>query len=146
ITKQGAPATTTTAIYKVIIETDQGFTLASSLETVIDSPDSASFTESVFNIIRWTAFAGTLRVHIYRKLGSGNVFLLETFGTGTGSYVDRNPATCIDTGLTTFPAPADAVRGIRSYFAFSDANRDIIPYNGQTTLGPNGVPIARPWQ
>lgn len=146
VTKQGVPATTTTAQYKLIIETDQGYTLASPIETVTDSPDNASFSETVRNTVRWTAFAGTLRAKLYRKLGSGNVFLLETLGSGIGSYVDRNPATRIDTGSTSFPTPSDSVRGIRSYFAFTDAVRDIIPYNGETTVDANGSPVSRPWQ
>ena len=75
------------------------------------------------------------------------MFLIDTIGTGTGSYVDRNPASRIDTGSTSFPAdPSDAVRGVRSYFAFTDAVRDIIPYSGQVDVDAQGSPIARPWQ
>lgn len=140
------PVHSTTAIYQLVIETDQGFNVVSRQKTFTTSPDNGEFSLSVFNIIRWTAYAGTLRAKLYRKLGSGNVFLITTIGTGIGSYVDRNPSTRIDTGTTSFPTITNRVRGVRSYFATGTGQLDLIPYDGETALDANGAPITLPWR
>lgn len=132
VTKKGTPAATVTAIYMLVIETDQGFSIVSDQKTVLNAPTSASFSEAVFNLIRWTSYAGTLRSKLYRKLGAGNVFLVTTINSGTGGYDDRKPdETCVDTGLTTFPNPSNRVRGVRSYFSTAENELDLVPYDGE---------------
>lgn len=131
VTKEGTPAATVTAIYMLIIETDQGFSIVSDQKTVLNSSDNDSFTEAVFNLVRWTAYAGTLHAKLYRKLGAGNVFLIKTIESGTGGYADHNPATKTDTGITTFPNPSNRIRGVRSFFATAENALDLVPYDNE---------------
>lgn len=131
----GAPAATATAKYLVICETDQNYSIVSSYLDLPASPDAASFIPGVcFNKFSWTRFAGAINYKIYRQIGAGNVFLLESDEFTVPNYIDNNPPTRIDTGSTAFPAPANARPAISSFVATSVGDLDELPVMGESAF------------
>lgn len=101
----GAPTSTATARYMVVVYTGAGRVYKSKVVTVANAPSLSSFNPpDVQVVLSWTGVPGVIRTEVYREIGGGNVFLLESYASNTPLYYDINPATRQDTGSSAFPA------------------------------------------
>lgn len=126
-----AAPTTVSTEYFVAVDSGQGYHLTSEVLTVADAPDDASFASGSRVTLSWQYFAGATQTKVYRKRSGGNVFLIETFDNGASSWTDINPSNRVDTGITTFPTFTPSENGVPSYFATSDGELDVLPYDGE---------------
>lgn len=127
----GEPAIGTSAQYLVIIETDQNYSIRSSIFSLPASPTETGFTAAVYNEFSWKPFAGALRYKIYRKLGAGNVFLLAG-DSPAANFIDNNPADRVDTGSAFFPNPANARPAVSAYVSTSAGDLADLPVDGES--------------
>lgn len=98
------PFATATAQYFVVSVSDTGKIYKSRVKTVPNAPTENSFNPPTAQVsLSWAYIPGIIGQRIYRKIGTGNVFLLETVTNGVNRYIDGNPARRTDTGTTDFP-------------------------------------------
>lgn len=117
----GVPAGTATTQYFVVAHTDQGERFVSRICTVAGAPDINSYNPPDVQVrLSWTSVPGVIRQDIYRKIGAGNVFLLETLDSNLGNYADVNTALREDTGSGAFPVIPFALSHSRCFAETSD--------------------------
>lgn len=148
-TVQGVPVGTATTQYFIVAETDEGDKYVSRICSVANAPDINSYNPPSVQVrLSWKSLPGVIKQTIYRKIGAGNVFLLEALDSNLGEYIDVNTALRTDTGSGAFPAIAFALSHSRCYAETSDfvglreeGNGDwammrlIIPFTSYTSLG-----------
>lgn len=84
----GVPAATTSTEYVVVMTSDYGATVKSSILTVSGAPSDASFISgSVYVKLTWPRFAGFIHSDIYRK--RGGVFQLVAQESTVNEYFDQ---------------------------------------------------------
>lgn len=123
------PAATVSTQYMIAIETDQGYTMKSSILTIADGPTLPNLSPTCYNTLSWKYLAGARKVTVYRKFGSGNVFeLTET--PITNAYNDQGISTATDTGSTSFPS-IPGKTAIESYWASTESALQNIAVDGE---------------
>lgn len=131
---QGEPLTTTSAKYLVIIESDSGYTLISNILTVADAPDITSFNLGASVRLNWNRFAGTRQTTVYRQIGAGNIFKLES-DVFDREYTDINHPAREDMGTTSFTTIINGFSNrenkVFSYFATATGGLDNLPNNAE---------------
>ena len=132
----GAPATTVSTEYMVVIETDFGFRLVSEIVTVAGAPDDTAFSAGARVRLAWQYYAGSVRTTVYRKRSGGNVFRLESFSTGANTYADVNFSQRVDTGSASFPSFSDSEKSVPSRVATAAGELDDLAVDG----------VAEAWQ
>lgn len=84
----GAPAATTSTEYVVVMTSDFGATVKSSILTVANAPSDASFISgSVYVKLSWPRFPGFIHSDVYRK--RGGVYQLVTQESTVNEYFDQ---------------------------------------------------------
>lgn len=84
----GVPAATTSTEYVVVMTSDFGLTVKSSILTVPGAPSDSSFISgSVYVKLTWPRFAGFIHSDIYRK--RGGVFQLVAQESTVNEYFDQ---------------------------------------------------------
>lgn len=121
-----APSGTTSRDYYIYVQTDRGFTVGSTVLTVANAPNDASFAAGSRVYLSWKNVLryGVQIYNVYRKTGATYV-LLQTITTGQTNTLDNNGVFATAAG---FP-PADFDRLVAYSASIADL-LDFIPYSG----------------
>lgn len=103
---RGVPAGTTERRYKVLAETDRGYSFLSDELVLAGAPNDASFVPGVDVFLSWEQIEGVLRYRIFRRnVVAGTYDELREITSGSNTYGDNN--SILDAGVAGYPAASD---------------------------------------
>ena len=122
----GTVATPTSREYRVLAETNRGFSVLSSTLTVASAPSDTDFTNGARVFLSWPRVLnyGITSYSIYRNTG-GTYRLLQTISSGLQQYIDNNGFQSTAVGW-----PSADFNRLVAYTATGDNVVATLPYEG----------------